>query len=94
MYYEVQLPEEYGLTNKPMFFSKVRVVKNKKLLVPHSPSSLHPQEWAIGRVIDFVAEKFKLRNENNKHYTQVRTNKNNNNNACMYKSCSSDLTFT
>lgn len=69
MYYEVQLPKEYGLPNKPMFFSKVR---EQEVALPHSPSSLHPQEWAVGRVIDFVAEKLKLRNENNKQCTQVK----------------------
>ena len=71
VYYEVQLPKEYGLPNKPMFFSKVRVVTDKQevtLLTQYTQ-----QEWAVGRVIDFVAEKFKLRNENNKQCTQVKT---------------------
>ena len=30
VYYEVQLPKEYGLPNKPMFFSKVRVVIDRQ----------------------------------------------------------------
>ena len=71
VYYEVQLPKEYGLPNKPMFFSKVRVVTDKQevtLLTQYTQ-----QEWAVGRVIDFVAEKFKLHNENNKQCTQVKT---------------------
>ena len=75
VYYEVQLPKEYGLPNKPMFFSKVRVVTDRQTR-SYLTHTLNPlQEWAVGRVIDFVAEKFKLRNENNKQCTQVKTAK-------------------